>query len=144
MKLQGNHMANYIALLRKDRRSDYGVEFPDFPGCISAGSTLDEARHMAEEALNAHIALMVEDGDPIPVPTPLDAIKVRKNVIPFAVEVKPETLKVVRVNITATGAALNAIDRAAARHGKTRSGFMVDAALVAAEQPAKKKRTAVA
>ena len=30
-------MVAYIALLRKDRASDYGVEFPDFPGCVTAG-----------------------------------------------------------------------------------------------------------
>ncbi len=36
----------YIAYLHKDRHSDYGVSFPDFPGCITAGKTLDEAsRH---------------------------------------------------------------------------------------------------
>ena len=36
-------MRNYIAILHKDKDSDYGVSFPDFPGCITAGSTLDEA-----------------------------------------------------------------------------------------------------
>jgi hypothetical protein len=33
-------MTSYIALLRKDVDSDYGVEFPDFPGCVTAGTTL--------------------------------------------------------------------------------------------------------
>src|SRR2546429_6091608 len=31
---------DYIAYLHKDRKSDFGVSFPDFPGCISAGRTL--------------------------------------------------------------------------------------------------------
>ena len=44
-------MSTYIALIRKDPDSDYGVDFPDFPGCVTAGSTLDEARSMADEAL---------------------------------------------------------------------------------------------
>ncbi|MBL0942631.1 MAG: type II toxin-antitoxin system HicB family antitoxin, partial [Alphaproteobacteria bacterium] len=35
---------NYIALIHKDKNSDFGVSFPDFPGCITAGKTLDEAR----------------------------------------------------------------------------------------------------
>ena len=48
-------MRTYIALLRKDPDSDYGVDFPDFPGCVTAGSTLEEARAMAEEALAFHI-----------------------------------------------------------------------------------------
>ena len=29
----------YIAYLHKDRKSDFGVSFPDFPGCITAGKT---------------------------------------------------------------------------------------------------------
>ena len=33
-------MMNYIALLRKEQTSDYGVEFPDFPGCIPLASPL--------------------------------------------------------------------------------------------------------
>ena len=44
-------MPSYVALLRKDEGSDYGVEFPDFPGCVTAGRSLDEARTMAAEAL---------------------------------------------------------------------------------------------
>ena len=36
-------MATYIALLRKEKESDFGVDFPDFPGCITVGKTLEEA-----------------------------------------------------------------------------------------------------
>ncbi len=43
----------YIAYLHKDKKSDYGVSFPDFPGCITAGTSLEEARRMAAEALVA-------------------------------------------------------------------------------------------
>ena len=52
----------YIAYLHKDRGSDYGVSFPDFPGCITAGRTLDEASRMAEDALALHIQGMIEIG----------------------------------------------------------------------------------
>ena len=44
-------MAHYIALIHKDAGSEYGVSFPDFPGCVSAGATLDEARQMIASAL---------------------------------------------------------------------------------------------
>ena len=40
----------YIALLRKEADSDYGVEFPDLPGCVTAGISLDDAAAMAREA----------------------------------------------------------------------------------------------
>ena len=67
-------MTAYIALLRKDQGSDYGVDFPDFPGCVTAGTTLEEARRMAAEALEFHIQGMSEDGEAIPEPSLLDAV----------------------------------------------------------------------
>ncbi len=47
-------MTSFIGLIRKDADSDFGVDFPDFPGCVSARATLDEARRMAQEALELH------------------------------------------------------------------------------------------
>jgi predicted RNase H-like HicB family nuclease len=63
----------YIAYLHKDRKSDFGVSFPDFPGCVTAGKTLDEARRLASEALRLHIVGMIENGETIPEPSVLDA-----------------------------------------------------------------------
>jgi predicted RNase H-like HicB family nuclease len=62
----------YIAYLHKDRKSDFGVSFPDLPGCVTAGKTLDAARCMAAEALALHIGGMAEDGEPIPEPSTID------------------------------------------------------------------------
>ncbi len=67
-------MKTYIATVHKDSDSDYGVQFYDFPGCISAASTIEEASTMATEALTGHSSLMIEDGDLIPEPTPLEII----------------------------------------------------------------------
>ena len=66
-------MLHYVAVIDKEGASDYGVSFPDFPGCVSAGRTLDEARRMAEEALTLHVQGMAEDGDALPEPSSLDA-----------------------------------------------------------------------
>ncbi|MCL2824898.1 MAG: type II toxin-antitoxin system HicB family antitoxin [Polyangiaceae bacterium] len=52
---KGSTKPAYIALIRKEPGSCYGVEFPDFPGCISAGTTPDEAVHSAAQALTLHI-----------------------------------------------------------------------------------------
>ena len=65
---------DYIAYLHKENSSDYGVSFPDFPGCVTAGKTLHEAYEMAAEALALHIQGMVEDGDVIPEPSTLDQL----------------------------------------------------------------------
>lgn len=68
-------MADYVALLSKDPDSDYGVDFPDFPGCVTAGETPEEARELALEALCLHIEGMIDSGEPIPSPSPIEAIK---------------------------------------------------------------------
>ena len=65
-------MPSYIGLIHKDANSDFGVSFPDFPGVITAGTTLDDARAMAEEALALHVEGMVEDGEAIPEPSTLE------------------------------------------------------------------------
>ncbi len=62
-------MRQYIAVVHKEPDSDYGVSFPDFPGCIAAGTTLDEARQGAEEALAFHVAGITEDGEALPEPS---------------------------------------------------------------------------
>ena len=93
----------YIAYLHKDGKSDYGVSFPDFPGCITAGSSLEEARHMAAEALSFHIAGMRKDGERLPLPSKLDDLHndpAMKGAVAFLVEVaEPE--KTIRFNVTA-------------------------------------------
>ena len=81
----------YIAYLHKDKNSDYGVSFPDFPGCITAGSTLEEARRMAVEALAFHVDGMREDGETIPQPSTLDELRndpSMKGAVAFLTEVR--------------------------------------------------------
>lgn len=51
------------------REGNYGVVFPDFLGCVSAGDTLDDAEAMAREALQLHVEGMVEDGELLPAPS---------------------------------------------------------------------------
>jgi predicted RNase H-like HicB family nuclease len=67
-------MGQYIGLIHKEADSDFGVSFPDFPGVITAGRSLDEARAMAEEALAFHIEGLVTDGEAIPEPSNLEAV----------------------------------------------------------------------
>ncbi len=68
-------MISFIAYIRKEEGSDYGVEFPDFPGCITVGRTVYEARAMAAEALAGHIAILESEGEPVPVPSTMEALK---------------------------------------------------------------------
>lgn len=121
----------YIAYLHKDKNSDYGVSFPDFPGCITAGSSLEEARRMAVEALSLQIAGMQEDGEPIPQPSTLDDLRndpALKDAVAFLVETK-ELEKTVRINITARASEIEEIDSRARSARLTRSAYMVRRAL---------------
>jgi predicted RNase H-like HicB family nuclease len=63
-------MRGYIALIDKQLNSDYGVVFPDFPGCVTAGTTFEDAREMAKEALALHLEGMEE----IPEPSSFETI----------------------------------------------------------------------
>jgi predicted RNase H-like HicB family nuclease len=120
-------MTSYIALLRKDADSDYGVDFPDFPGCITAGRTLDEARSMAAEALELHVAGMREDREPIPQPSTLDAIMsdpANREAVAFLVDATTRPSRAVRVNVMLPEEVVEAIDRKTTN----RSRFLTEAA----------------
>ena len=118
--------AYYPAVIDKDPDSDFGVVFPDFPGCVSAGSTLDEAMLGAHEALAGHVALMVADGDELPEPTPLEAVAAERDATTVAITLVPVTLpgKAQRVNITIDEVLLEEIDAIA----DNRSRFLAEAA----------------
>ena len=122
---------DYIAYLHKDNKSDFGVSFPDFPGCITAGKSLEEARRKAPEALAFHIAGMLEDGEKIPKPSKMDDLANdpnRENAIAFLVTTDFNKSKTVRVNVTAKENQIEMIDRLARRAGMTRSAYMVQSA----------------
>lgn len=124
-------MASYIAIIHKDPDSDYGVSFPDFPGCISAGSTLDEARTMGEEALTFHIEGMTQDGEAIPEPSSLDVVMQNpdyRDGVAILVSAPLLPTRTVRINVTLPEDQLREIDRYAEAHGFTRSGFLATAA----------------
>ncbi len=125
-------MANYIAIIHKDSDSDYGVSFPDFPGCVTAGKTIDEAKDMSQEALSGHIKVMNEFGEMIPEPSSLEKIissPESSDVIAFfIVTIKDKKSKKVRVNITVPEEDLHQIDSFAKQHGMTRSAFLLKAA----------------
>src|SRR5258705_10565249 len=120
-------MTSYIGLIRKDADSDFGVDFPDFPGCVSAGDTLDEARRMAQEALELHVGGMVEDGEKLPTPSRLDAIMAdaeNADAVAFLVTLPGPADRTVRVKITLPERLLRRIDARA----KNRSAFLARAA----------------
>ena len=125
-------MANYIAVVHKEAKTDFGVSFPDFPGCITAGQSIDEAKDLAQEVLTLHIQGMFEDGDKLPAPSKLEEIMDDDDYADAAaylvVTVPDARPRTVRVNITVPEMTLKQIDAAAKKSGMSRSSFLVHVA----------------
>ncbi len=76
--------------------------FPsDFPGVATAGTDLDDARAMAQEALALHVDGLIEDGEAAE-PSTLEAIMSDpdKDAVAVLIPLKTQSPKVVRLNIT--------------------------------------------
>ncbi|MGE4538667.1 MAG: type II toxin-antitoxin system HicB family antitoxin [Desulfovibrio sp.] len=122
---------DYIGIIHKEPDSAYGVSFPDFPGCVTAGDTLEQARDMAREALAFHVRGMREDGDDLPRPSGLDAIMADPDYadgVAILVSLPSPKPKNVRVNIMLPEDDLRAIDAMARQEGVSRSSFLLRAA----------------
>ncbi len=125
----------YIASIHKDPHSVYGVSFPDVPGCISAGDTIDEAVRNAVEALSGHVRMLEGDGDPVPAPRDFDAImgdpevsEDREGAMTTIVPLVRDRGSTMRVNVSFDLGLLEAIDATASERGQTRSAFLASAA----------------
>ena len=134
-------MANYIALIRKDRKTCFGVDFPDFPGCIAAGDTLEEARANAEAGLALHVEYMIEKGEAIPEPSALDAVMAKpehRDGVATLIPLRLGKGRAVRINITVDERLLKELDAEAAHRGESRSGFIASCvrATIASAVPA--------
>ncbi|MBB6212518.1 type II toxin-antitoxin system HicB family antitoxin [Novispirillum itersonii] len=121
----------YAAVIETGPDSEAGCSafFPDLPGCAAAGDTVAACFEDAHGALALHLAGMIEDGDPLPDPTPLDQITVDDDVhvAHIALIRVPVTGKTQRINITIDSTLLAAIDDVTTN----RSAWLADAALAA-------------
>jgi predicted RNase H-like HicB family nuclease len=73
-------MTHYVAIVEEEEGKATGVWFPDLPGCVSAGDTLDEAMQNAAEALELWAQAMIETGQTIPPPRRLADLKADREV----------------------------------------------------------------
>jgi predicted RNase H-like HicB family nuclease len=53
-------------ILSQEADGGYVVVAPSLPGCISQGDTQEKALHNIRDAIEGYIAVLIEDGDPIP------------------------------------------------------------------------------
>lgn len=57
-----------IRHLNQEEGGGYFIEFPDLPGCMSDGETIDEAIQNGNDAVNCWLAAANESGRAIPKP----------------------------------------------------------------------------
>lgn len=116
----------------------WSVVCPDLPGCFSAGDSLAEAITNARDAVLLYVDDRLDRGEALPDPRPIGKWKASRTfsgrrwtwsvlTVDLAdLQGPPE-----RVNVMIPRRSLTRIDAAAKRAGKSRSAFLVDAALAA-------------
>jgi predicted RNase H-like HicB family nuclease len=62
-------MTTFLAFLRKNDDGTYTVEFPDLPGCVTAGENLGLVSALAGEDLARHLTTLINFGYPPPSPS---------------------------------------------------------------------------
>ena len=125
----------YVSFIHRDAGSGYGISFPDFPGCVSLGDTVDEAIRNGCEALAFHVEGLCDDGDAVPSPRSIEAIKDdpelaewRRGADIVLVPLLLDRGSSRRVNISIDRGLLEAIDDEARQRRMTRSAFLASAA----------------
>ncbi|MCG8402688.1 MAG: type II toxin-antitoxin system HicB family antitoxin [Firmicutes bacterium] len=66
----------YPAIFDPCEEGGYCITFPDLPGIVTEGDTLEEAFFMAKDALELHLWGLEDDGDSIPEPSHPNKIQV--------------------------------------------------------------------
>ena len=64
-------MTSRFAVIFEASATGYSAYVPELPGCVAAGSTLDEARKFIREAIEMHVEGMLEDGLSVPASCPV-------------------------------------------------------------------------
>jgi predicted RNase H-like HicB family nuclease len=119
----------FFVSIDKQEGTDYGIVVPDFPGCNSWGTTLEQALENTLEAIEGWVETTVEAGDEVRFePTPFEHLRDNPDyagscwavveVVTAKFDIKPE-----RVNICLPRFVLAQIDAYAEAHKETRSAF---------------------
>ena len=58
----------YPFILEQDDDGSYFIKFPDFPGCMTCGATVEETIEMGKDARKCWIESALQDGAFIPEP----------------------------------------------------------------------------
>jgi predicted RNase H-like HicB family nuclease len=128
-------MPRYIALV-DGKPGAYGVVVPDLPGCTSGGKTVDAALRNAIEAVRLWAEDSRADGEAMPRPRSIEAIRrdsevaaaLAEGAVLAMVPLLLDAGRPAKANLSVDAGLLEAIDEAAEAHGLTRSAFIASAA----------------
>ncbi|NOX40764.1 MAG: ribbon-helix-helix protein, CopG family [Alphaproteobacteria bacterium] len=126
----------FVALVHKDPDTDFGVSFPDVPGCTALGKTYELALDSAAEALAFHIEGMLDADEDMPIARPAEDIladpELTEDLVGATLAIVPLVQAGganLRINLSIDSKSLAAIDDAAKRRGMTRSAFIAETGL---------------
>jgi predicted RNase H-like HicB family nuclease len=63
------------AMIIERGEKNYSAYFPDLPGCIATGRSVEELKQAMREALELHLRGMREDGLPVPEPSLVEYVE---------------------------------------------------------------------
>ena len=115
----------YPAVLERGAKGVFGVWFPDFPGCVAAAKSQEEAVAKAQDALASTIQSLAELDRVLPEPTPLGEITIPSGCDMIGFFALGATLPnpSERVNVYLPKALIERVDRVASDTGMSRSSL---------------------
>ena len=113
-----------------DERHAHGVTFPDFPGCFSAADDWADLPRLIQEAVEVYFE---GEAVEVPPPTPLEVLArdpayTGGTWLLVDIDLERVNPRRVRLNVSLPAALVARIDRYAAAHHLSRSGFLAQAA----------------
>ncbi len=116
-------MSRYPAWIDGEQGA-YGVSFPDLPGIVAMGTTVDEALLHAEEALRDYVIETEKDGEPITPPTSIEHVDTPDGSTLVSVPLIRLSGRSVRANLTLDEGVAAFIDGEARRRKMTRTAYV--------------------
>ena len=102
----------------------YGVAFPDIPGIVAMGETMDDALVNAEEALRDYVTETERDGGRVIAASPLEQASPPEGSVLVAIPLIRLSGRTVRANLTLDEGVVEFMDSEARRRHMTRKAFV--------------------
>lgn len=116
-------MIRYPALIDGEKGA-YGVTFPDLPGIVAMGKTMDEALMNAEEALRDGALEAEHDGEPLAAPSALEDIETPAGQALVSIPLIRLSGRSVRAHLNLDAEVAAFIDSEARRRKMTRTAYI--------------------